>query len=124
MTSNPLAQKLGIKPSNKVAVLNIPADYTLTFPNTTLFTEPQTKTCNVVLAFAPTRAELTAIVPAAQQSMKAGGILWFAYPKKSAGLGTDLSRESCWEVLRAFGLHPVSQVAIDSIWTALRFKAN
>ena len=37
-------------------------------------------------------------------------------------LGTDLHRDSLWEALKPTGWRPVTQVAIDDVWSALRFR--
>lgn len=46
-------------------------------------------------------------------------VTWFAYPK---GNRTDLNRDSLWPVVARHGLRPISQVAIDETWSALRFR--
>jgi hypothetical protein len=43
------------------------------------------------------------------------------YPK-SGQLGTDLNRDSLAALLRTSGIQPVRQVAIDEVWSALRFR--
>ena len=45
--------------------------------------------------------------------------MWVAYPK---GNRTDLNRDSLWPILGEFGMRPISQVAIDEVWSALRFR--
>ena len=71
--------------------------------------------------FATKRAELERKEPDLKAAMKPGSILWISYPKGSA-IPTDLKRDSLRESLAQFGLQAVSQVAIDDIWSALRFK--
>ena len=51
-----------------------------------------------------------------------GGRLWFAYPKKTGRIQTDITRDNGWEVLAARELLPVTQIAIDETWSALRFR--
>ena len=51
-----------------------------------------------------------------------GRALWFAYPKKTGAIRTDLSRDHGWEPLAERGLLAVTQVAIDATWSALRFR--
>jgi hypothetical protein len=34
-----------------------------------------------------------------------------------------VNRDSLWPILAEHGLRPVSQVAIDDVWSALRFRA-
>lgn len=45
--------------------------------------------------------------------------IWFAYRK---GNRADINRDTLWPVVAEHGLKPVTQVAIDGIWSALRFR--
>lgn len=38
-------------------------------------------------------------------------------------LGTDLSRDLVAELVKALGVQPVRQVALDDVWSALRLRA-
>jgi hypothetical protein len=57
----------------------------------------------------------------AVEAVKYDGVLWVSYPKKSSGVETDLHRDMRWHVLEEAGLRPVMQVAIDEVWSALRW---
>lgn len=46
-------------------------------------------------------------------------ILWVAYPKANKA---DINRDTLWPIVGDYGLRPVSQVAIDDTWSALRFR--
>ena len=46
--------------------------------------------------------------------------VWVAYPKANR---TDINRDSLWPILGEYGLRPIGQVAIDDVWSALRFRA-
>jgi hypothetical protein len=48
-------------------------------------------------------------------------LTWVAYPK-SGQLGTDLNRDSLAALLIAGGIQPVRQIAVDEVWSALRFR--
>jgi hypothetical protein len=48
-------------------------------------------------------------------------LTWVSYPK-SGLLGTDLNRDYLAALLKASGIQPVRQVAIDEVWSALRFR--
>lgn len=48
-------------------------------------------------------------------------LTWVAYPKGGL-LGTDLNRDALALFLVDQGVHPVTQIAIDATWTALRFR--
>ena len=55
------------------------------------------------------------------QSARADRLTWVSYPK-SGQLGTDLNRDSLASLLAGSGVQPVRQVAIDGVWSALRFR--
>lgn len=48
-------------------------------------------------------------------------LAWVAYPK-GGRLGTDLNRDSLWELLATQGIRPVRQVSIDATSSAVRFR--
>ena len=77
---------------------------------------------DVVLTFVRNSAEIEAQGVQAIGSTRAGGRLWFAYPKRSAGVTTDISRDEGWEPIREAGWDTVTLVAIDDTWAALRFR--
>jgi hypothetical protein len=60
--------------------------------------------------------------PLALQAYVQGGHLWMAYPKQSGSIMTDISRDKGWEPLFKLDLLAVTQIAIDSDWSALRFR--
>lgn len=49
-------------------------------------------------------------------------ILWITYPKKSSGIESDLGTMRHWDETSKYGLEGVAAAAIDSTWTALRFR--
>ena len=44
---------------------------------------------------------------------------WVAYPK---GNRADVNRDTLWPLLAEHGFRPISQVAVDETWSALRFR--
>ncbi len=46
---------------------------------------------------------------------------WIFYPKKPH-LGTDLSRDLTWKIMRQAGMSGTRQVGIDDKWSCLYFK--
>ena len=44
---------------------------------------------------------------------------WVAYPKAGR---SDINRDSVWPIVGEHGLRPNGQVAIDDVWSALRFR--
>jgi hypothetical protein len=48
--------------------------------------------------------------------------LWICWPKGSAHVPTDLNRDILFRHAQSYGLQVVSNVSIDEVWSALRFK--
>ena len=75
-----------------------------------------------VHVFAKDAAELERLAPRGLDALEYDGVFWMSYPKATSALKSDLNRDRGWDVLRARGLRPVSQVSIDETWSALRFR--
>jgi hypothetical protein len=72
--------------------------------------------------FATSLADLGKSVPHLLKHVGEGALLWIAYPKKTSGMESDLSRDVIAEAMSGTGWRPVSIVAIDGVWSALRFR--
>jgi len=72
--------------------------------------------------FATKKSEIAKSAKKLLQSAGAGALVWITYPKKTSGVDSDLSREAVWAAMEGTGWRPVSQIAIDEIWSALRFR--
>ena len=75
-----------------------------------------------VIAFVRSKADVQTIAPQALKAIEGDGLLWFAYPKKSSGMKSDLSRDTGWEPVFAAGFDSVAQISIDETWTGFRFR--
>jgi hypothetical protein len=71
------------------------------------------------LVFADDAGSLRDILTAHRDQLARPGVLWVAYPK---GNRTDLNRDSLWPILGEYGMRPITQVAVDEVWSALRFR--
>jgi hypothetical protein len=49
-------------------------------------------------------------------------VLWICYPQKTSAIASDVNRDIAWAPLAEAGYRPVTQVAIDDTWSALRFR--
>ena len=72
------------------------------------------------LVFADDAGSLRAILTAHKDQLARPSIFWVAYPKANRA---DLNRDSLWPILAEHGMRPISQVAVDDAWSALRFRA-
>jgi hypothetical protein len=124
--ANPLLiKKLLIKPGMRLAILNAPAGYVENLgplPEGTQFADGPDGTLDFVQVFVMNSSEFERLSPAALRAVKPDGLLWICYPKKSAGVESDLDRDVFWTLLEPAGLRPVAQVAVDEVWSALRFR--
>src|SRR5689334_15967453 len=124
MAGTDLAKKLRILEGTQALALGAPEGFVTALqplPAGARVVTERAGTHGVVVFFAGDAAALGAGLGAAIAATAPGGVLWVAYPKKSAGQG-DLSRDRVWELVRPSGWGPVAQVALDETWSALRFK--
>ena len=126
MADTPLQKKLGIKPGQTLLVLHAPEDYQSllgVLPEGTALRTDAQGSFDFVQVFVRERADVSRTAATAVQAVKPGGLLWFAYPKKTSGVKTDITRDHGWDDLLSAGLRPVTQIAIDDTWSALRFRS-
>jgi hypothetical protein len=121
-------RKLGLKPGMRVLLVNAPEGYRegLVAAEPALALDvagsAQADRIDVIQLFATNRAELEQFGPVALAAWRDGARLWVSYPKGGSGVRTDLNRDVEWGPLAAAGFRPVTQIAIDSVWSALRFR--
>ncbi len=123
-----LQGKFQFKNVNKLAVRNAPQGYAGRLAEQMEgieVVEGPDASADALLLFVNNRAEAEALAPgavAAVAGVKPEGILWVAYPKGSSKVKTDVNRDTLWPIIQAHGWRPVRQVAIDEVWSALRFR--
>ena len=74
----------------------------------------------IAIVFADSAASLRTILDAYSDQLARPATFWIAYPK---GNRVDINRDSLWPILIAYGMRPIGQVAVDGVWSALRFRA-
>lgn len=110
--------KLQIKPGQKVAVVAAGTDAPVV-QGVDIVRSPED--ADAVVAFVLTRDDLGGVAAPAVEAARQDKLAWIAYPK-ARQLGTDLNREILAESVAGRGIRPVRQVAIDDVWSALRFR--
>jgi hypothetical protein len=120
----PLAERLFLKPGMVAAVINAPDEVALDIEATRGLKIPAARkvTFDWLLVFAPDQRTVQRFAAQATKSVRPDGLLWFAYPKLTGSIRTDINRDSGWEPMRALGFDTVAAVSIDDTWTALRFR--
>ncbi|MGW1890587.1 DUF3052 family protein [Streptomyces sp. NPDC002004] len=115
-----LVAKLQMKPGQRVALLAGTGDVpSIVSDDVTAAESPEA--ADAIVAFVRTRADLGTVAVAAIDGARSGKLVWIAYPK-AGKLGTDLNRDSLREALAEHGVQPVRQVAVDEVWSAMRFR--
>jgi hypothetical protein len=119
-----LAKKLHLKSGMRLAVVNAPDGFARTLgkiPPGVVQEKSLRHGLDVALMFVLSRKELKSRWPKATASIKGDGALWVAYPKKSSGVDSDLTMSGDWEVHKNSPWQPVASIAVDDIWSAVRF---
>ncbi|MEH0155000.1 YdeI/OmpD-associated family protein [Limibacter armeniacum] len=121
-----ITQKLQLKAEYNILIINAPEEY-LHYLGSLNLSSVDTEVAKgqayqFVQVFAHNKAELKKLVPTAVKVLDKKGILWCSYPKKSSGIKTDITRDTGWNIMENLQYVPVSQVAIDEVWSALRFR--
>ncbi|MGP8215089.1 MAG: hypothetical protein ACLQQ4_05955 [Bacteroidia bacterium] len=49
-------------------------------------------------------------------------VLWFAYPKGTSKIKTDINRDTLRVTGEKYGITTVTAISIDDTWSALRFR--
>ena len=126
MSERSVAQKLLIREGQRVALIDPPAGgATLgALPAGVMVESAVTPATDVGVVFVRDRAALEAVWPAVAASLGPAAVLWICYPKRGHGVATDLTRDHGWGPVHAAGYDPVTQVAIDETWSALRWRRD
>jgi hypothetical protein len=123
-----LFSKLQYKGAPRILLLNAPEEFQPLLAELDSAVQidraPNRETAyDFALVFVASSAQIDEMAGPAAESMSDDGVLWFAYPKKSSKkYDADISRDSGWQPLGNLGYEPVRQVAIDTDWSALRFR--
>lgn len=111
-----MAKKLNLKAGTRLRVLGKPREVDLGDVEVTSLANVKD-----VLVFVTRLDDLDRVAAPMIEAARADRIAWAAYPK-AGQLGTDLNRDVLWKALAKQKIQPVRQVAVDDVWSALRFR--
>ena len=124
-SSKPLAQKLRLGEGMLATVLGAPGDAKELLGELPIgagiTTELRSDEPPFLLVFVRTQKEVNRRVAELLPRLTQKTLLWFAYPKQSSRVETDLNRDRGWEAATRAKLEAVAQVAVDATWAATRF---
>ena len=121
---NPILKKLGLKDQDPVLILNAPEEYEEIMAGI----EARIDTAiagsySFIQVFATQLDVAKNLARAVVDALTGDGHLWLCYPKgTSKKYKSDINRTKAWEVFAPYEFEPVTQVAIDDDWSAMRFR--
>lgn len=119
MSTKTVAEKLLIKPNTTVwSSDSSRLDLLKPLPDSVRVVDELAQASTAVV-FAADASTLRDILNAHHDQLAQPGTLWVAYPKANR---TDINRDTLWPILAEYGLRPITQVAVDEVWSALRFR--
>jgi hypothetical protein len=122
-SGTPLPKKLGIKEGQQLAFLNAPEGYVRS-----LIGDTQHETTlgekgvafDLIQFFTAARGEYEAALPDLKLALAKTGSLWISWPKKAAGVATDLNENIVRDLALEAGLVDVKVCAVDGTWSGLK----
>ena len=122
-SGTPLYKKLGIKAGQRAWFSGNPSGYEDELRNIGDFQRvPKLgKGLDFLHFFTASRKTLTAEIPKLRDAMSTNGTLWISWPKKAAGVPTDVDENIVRAIGLKAGLVDVKVCAVDETWSGLKF---
>lgn len=126
MSNQTLLEKLQLKDEKNLLIQGLPSSIEKQFAKLTYAKNvtPLLKSRKVdfVLVFALSQQQLNNVLCEVFPALHDESKLWIAYPKTTSKIASDLNRDCSWECLTKKEYECVRQVALDHVWSAMRFK--
>jgi hypothetical protein len=126
MTS-PVARKLGIRPGMQALIIAPPPDYLkllAPLPDGLIVSSLADGMYPFVQVFATRLSDISKCARRLSKHAAPNALVWVSYPKKASRNEGDLSRDVIREAMSGMGWRAVSIIAIDKVWSALRFRPS
>ncbi len=121
----PVGRKLGMNPGMRALIIAPPRGYLkLLAPLSDSLTVSSRAAGNYsfVQVFVTRLSEISRFARRLSKHAAQNALVWISYPKKTSKVKGTLSRDVIREAMSAAGWRAVSIVAIDRVWSALRFR--
>jgi len=122
-TGKPLAQKLGITEGKTVGILNMPNYFDIDLGDlpADVAVHRTELPADIFIVFADRSDEAERGFQRAITYLPSDGAIWVFWPKKSAGVQTDLTEQALRDLFLPTGLVDNKVIAVDDTWSGLRF---
>jgi len=121
-SGKPIWQKLGLAAELRVLVRGAPSDYAALVglgAGALTFASPRGK-FDIAHVFATSEQKLDAEISALAKRLRAAGVIWVSWPKKSAKVATDITEDTVRKIALPLGLVDIKVCAVDAFWSALK----
>jgi len=121
-SGKPVWQKLGLAPGTRVLVRGAPSDYAtlVGLAGADLAFASARGTFEIAHVFATSAKALAADLATLARRLPAAGVIWVSWPKKSAGVATDITEDTVRAIALPQGLVDVKVCAIDAVWSGVK----
>jgi hypothetical protein len=121
----PVGRKLGMNPGMRALIIAPPPGYLkllAPLPDGLTVSSKTAGNYPFVQVFATRLSEIRKVAEKLSKHAAPNALVWISYPKKTAKARGELSRDVIREAMRVAGWRAVSIIAIDEVWSALRFR--
>jgi hypothetical protein len=123
-SGTPLSKKLGLKPGTKLLVVGeVPKDFSAwlqPLPEGVTLAARGRPPHGAVHVFATKRAELVRHITRLRTTLAPSGFCWVSWPKKSAGVPTNITEDVIREVALPLGFVDIKVCAVSDVWSGLK----
>ena len=122
---NPVARKLGMNLGMRALIIAPPPGYLKLLkplPDGLTVSSRADGMYPFVQVFATRLSEISTFAKKLPKRAAPNALVWISYPKKTSKVKGDLSRDLIRQAMSGTGWRAVSIVAIDEVWSALRFR--
>jgi len=121
----PVGRKLGMNPGMRALIIAPPPGYLkllAPLPDGLTVSSRAAGNYPFVQVFATRLSEIRKLAEKLSKHAAPNALVWISYPKKSSKGKGELSRDVIRDAMSVGGWRAVSIVAIDEVWSALRFR--
>jgi hypothetical protein len=122
-SGTPLPEKLEIKPGLSVVIINAPTNHRRLLgkiAESVTFCDRLKPDSSFLHVFIKKRSELAKRLSVLREKIADTGTVWVSWPKRSAGMPTDVTEDVVRAVALPLGFVDVKVCAIDETWSGLK----
>ncbi len=122
-SGTPLASKLGIKQASRVLLLGAPGEYAKLvepLPRDVVFASRPGHTVDITHVFVVQKDELVRQLRVLRRRLRPDAAIWVSWPKKSAGVATDVTEDTVRETALPLGFVDIKVCAVTDLWSGLK----